>query len=60
MKKACRQCKVLVDSGVCPICNNSDFSTSWNGRLTIIDPEKSEIAKKLEIKKSGDYAIKVR
>ena len=60
MKKACKKCRILIDSGNCPICENSDFASSWNGRIAIINPEKSSIAKKLGVTKEGDYAIKVR
>jgi len=60
MKRACKECKLLVETGVCPICKNSDFSTSWNGRVTIIDVENSQIAKKMAVKANGDFAIKVR
>lgn len=60
MKRACKQCRVLFDGGSCPLCSNSDFATSWNGRVSIISVEKSLIAKRLGIAKEGDYAIKVR
>ena len=60
MKKACKQCRILTDGGVCPICKNSDFATNWNGRITMIDAEKSAIAKKINITVNGDFAIKVR
>ena len=60
MKKACKQCRILIEGGNCPLCSNSDFASSWNGRIVVIDPEKSAIAKKLEVSKEGDYAIKVR
>ena len=60
MKKACKQCRVLVDGGICPVCKNSDFSTNWNGRITMMDAEKSAISKKLDIKHNYDFAIKVR
>lgn len=40
--------------------NKDDFSPTWQGRIFIIDPVKSEIAKKLDIKQKGEYAIKVR
>lgn len=60
MKKACKQCRVLVDGGVCPLCNNSDFTTNWNGRITMLDAEKSAISKKLGIKANYDFAIKAR
>lgn len=40
--------------------SKEDFTPSWNGRLFIIDPAKSEIAKKIGINKKGEYAIKSR
>lgn len=60
MKKACKQCRILLNGGTCPLCKNSDFSTSWNGRISMLDASKSSIAKKLSIADDGDYAIKVR
>ncbi|MAG16246.1 DNA-directed RNA polymerase subunit E'' [Candidatus Woesearchaeota archaeon] len=60
MKRACKDCKILVDAGACPLCKNSNFGTNWNGRITVINAEKSAIAKKLTISKNGDFAIKVR
>ena len=58
-KKACKSCKFLTDHNKCPNCGSDQFVESWKGRLTILDPEKSEVAKKVGIKKKGDYAIKV-
>lgn len=40
--------------------DKSDFTSTWQGRLFIIDPKKSLIAKKVGIDKSAEYAIKVR
>ena len=40
--------------------SKSDFTPSWKGRVYVLDPEQSIIAKKMGIKKSGEYAIKVR
>ena len=59
-KKYCRDCRILVKGNNCPICNKTDFTENFQGRLFITDANKSEIAKKLDIKQSGDYAIKVR
>lgn len=59
-KKVCRKCKIFVDKEVCPICQGNQFSTTWKGRITILNLNKSEIAKKLEINKEGEYAIKIR
>ena len=60
MKKACRECKILVKGNECPICHKSDFVENWKGRIYILDANKSEIARKLNIKVKGEYAIKTR
>jgi len=59
-KKACKSCKIFVAGEKCPICNNSNFSASWSGRLYIVDSNKSEIAKKLGAEMKGEYAIKIK
>ncbi|MBS3097907.1 DNA-directed RNA polymerase, subunit E'' [Candidatus Woesearchaeota archaeon] len=59
-KKACKTCKMFVEGNKCPVCSGTDFSTNWQGRLYILDSNKSEIAKKIEVKVNGEYAIKVR
>ncbi|MFH1642188.1 MAG: transcription elongation factor subunit Spt4 [Nanoarchaeota archaeon] len=59
-KKVCKKCKLFVEGDSCPVCKGNQFSTSWQGRLNILDANKSTIAKKLEIKVKGEYAIKVR
>jgi len=59
VKKACKKCKILVDGNVCPICKGNQFVDNWKGKIYIINPEKSEIAKKVGLKIKGGYAIKV-
>ena len=61
MEKACRDCHRIIESGraVCT-CGSNSISSDWTGYVMIIDAEESEIAKKLEIKKAGKYALKVR
>ena len=59
-KKVCKNCKIFVDEQKCPICGNNQFLTNWKGRVIILDPEQSEIAKKLNIKRKGTYALKTR
>lgn len=59
-KKVCKKCKVFVEGDVCPLCKSNQFTTSWQGRLSIVDANKSTIAKKLGIAVKGEYAIKVR
>ena len=59
-KKVCKKCKILVQGPECPLCKGKSFSTNWQGRLYIIDPNKSLIAKKIGITAKGEYAIKVK
>ncbi len=59
MLRACRNCHILVEGDECPICHSKDLVQNWKGRMVIIDPEKSEVAKLAGIKVKGDYAIKV-
>lgn len=59
-KKVCKKCKVFVKGNECPLCHGNQFSESWQGRINIIDPNKSDIAKKLGVTSKGEYTIKVR
>ncbi|MEA3429788.1 MAG: transcription elongation factor subunit Spt4 [Nanoarchaeota archaeon] len=59
-KKVCKSCKIFVEGSQCPVCKGESFSTNWQGRINIIDANKSEIAQKLEIKVKGEYCIKCR
>ena len=60
MKKVCKDCKIFVKGSECPVCKGNKFSENWQGRINIIDANKSEIAKKIEIKVKGEYVIKIR
>ena len=59
-KKVCKKCRMFVEGDECPICKTSQFSTNWQGRISILDSTKSEIAKKIGITVKGEYAIKAR
>ena len=59
-RKVCRKCRIFVKGEQCPVCKGSNFSESWNGRINILNDEKSEIAKKINLNSNGEYAIKVR
>jgi DNA-directed RNA polymerase subunit E" len=58
--KVCRECHRVVEGESCVICGTSNLSDDWAGYLVIIDPEHSEIAKKMNITMPGRYALKVR
>lgn len=57
--KACKTCKSIMKEDVCPNCN-TPTTQYWTGYLGIINPEKSEISKRLDLKVPGQYALKVR
>ncbi len=56
----CRECHRVVDGNSCTTCGSMNLTTDWAGYLVIIDPEHSDIAKKMNIKQPGRYALKVR
>jgi DNA-directed RNA polymerase subunit E" len=58
--KACKNCRRIIEKGnVCPNCQKTELTTNWKGFTIILDPENSEIAKKLEITKPGKYALRL-
>ena len=60
MKKACKKCKMIYEGDKCPGCGSSEFVDNFKGRVVILKPEESEIAKKVNITKPGTYAIKTK
>ena len=59
-KKVCKNCKIFVTGTKCPLCNGNVFTESWQGRISVTDANKSEIAKKIGITVKGEYSLKVR
>ncbi|MFH1697268.1 MAG: transcription elongation factor subunit Spt4 [Candidatus Diapherotrites archaeon] len=58
--KACRQCRKVIEAGdKCPVCGSTYFTTFWRGYVVIVDPEKSEIAKKMGITTMGKHALRL-
>jgi len=58
--KACKICKKIYEGEKCPRCESKESTESFKGRIVVVNPEKSEIAQKLNIKEKGNFAIKVR
>jgi DNA-directed RNA polymerase subunit E" len=58
---ACKQCRFIVSTKekVCPKCGG-ELSDKYSGMVIVLDPEKSEIAKIVEINAVGSYAVKVK
>ena len=57
-EKACRKCKTVYKGTKCPKCGSEEASDTFKGKIFILRPEESEIAKKINIKEKGEYAIK--
>jgi len=59
--KACKICKTIYETGdKCPKCGSKESTEGFKGRIVVLNPEKSEIAKKLNLKDKGNFAIKTR
>jgi len=59
-KKKSKICKRIYVGEKCPNCESKESTEGFKGRIIVINPEKSEIAKKLNIKEKGNFAIKVK
>ncbi|MBT4257815.1 DNA-directed RNA polymerase subunit E'' [archaeon] len=60
-EKACKICNTIYDEGnKCPKCDAKEFTDGFKGKIYVTNPEKSEIAEKLNIKGKGLFAIKTR
>ncbi len=56
---ACKNCHYLTEKDRCPICSEQT-QKRWQGYVIIRNPSTSQIAQKMNIKKPGKYALKVR
>jgi RNA polymerase subunit RPABC4/transcription elongation factor Spt4 len=56
--QTCRNCRRFTTEKVCPSCKSTNLSTSWKGIVVVLNAD-SEIAKMLEIKEPGKYALYV-
>jgi DNA-directed RNA polymerase subunit E" len=68
--RACRKCRMIVDDNsnadakkesvkVCPNCGSGVFTTFYKGTALIIDPEKSEVAKTMDVRIPGKFALRL-
>ena len=59
----CRDCHIVIDDPdieACPNCGSNSLTEDWAGYVIIVHPEKSELAKEMEVTAPGKYALKVR
>ena len=58
---ACGECGLILPDDI-DQCNHhptSPVSSDWAGYVIIMDPSRSEIAKRLNVEIPGNYALKV-
>jgi len=59
-EKACPTCRIITSGAFCPKCKTTGLSEDFSGLVIIFDPKTSAIAKAMNIKEKGRYALKVR
>jgi DNA-directed RNA polymerase subunit E" len=59
-EKACSNCHFLTRENVCPKCKATSLSDDFSGLVVVFDPEGSAIAKAMNIKEKGRFALRVR
>lgn len=59
-EKACANCHFITKENVCPKCKSASQSEDFGGLVIMFEPEDSAIAKAMNIKDKGHYALKVR
>ena len=59
-QKACKICSAIYEGDKCPKCGSKEHTESFKGRIAVLNPEKSEIAKKMNLKDKGNFAVKTR
>jgi DNA-directed RNA polymerase subunit E" len=59
-EKACANCHFMTRENICPRCKSTNLSDDFGGLLIVLDAEGSAIAKAMNVKEKGRYALKVR
>lgn len=59
-KKVCKKCKIFSEENECPVCKGNQLTNNWQGRVNILDINKSIIGKKISAPINGEYAVKAR
>ncbi len=63
---ACGECNMILpepenkaDPAQCIHCPSAPVTTDWQGFVVVMHPDRSEVAKRLNITRPGSYALKV-
>lgn len=60
--RACKSCRYITYQGdkTCPKCNGTELTEKFSGMVLVLDAEKSEIAKLVQLNAAGTYAIRLK
>ncbi len=58
--KACKICKTIYEGDKCPKCGSKESTDSYKGKIFVLNHEKSEIAKNINLNSNGEFAAKTR
>ena len=50
---------MIVEGNKCPHCGSQEIADNSKGKIIVLNPEQSEVAKNIKIKDKGSYAIKL-
>jgi len=57
-KKVCKECGRLVTENICKVCNSNKLLDKYKGNVIVVNAKESIVAKKLNIKDNGNFALK--
>ena len=57
-EKACKICRAIYEGSKCTSCGASESTDSFKGKVAVLNPEDSEIAKKLKLEKKGNFSLR--
>ena len=58
-EKACKACRSVYTGPKCTSCGSTEGVDTFKGKVTVLNPEESEVAKKLNLSKKGEFALRL-
>lgn len=59
VEKACRKCRLIVNTDVCPNCKESELTKAFEGYILLTNPD-CEVGRAIGAKTPGKYALKIK
>lgn len=59
--KVCKNCRIIITHGEkCPLCGGGDLTNKWSSYVILLNVDKSDIAKKLNLKVNSTFALNIK